>query len=526
MTTETGPNNTWLRAATAALAFVALGATGTYVYMRRSMTTTKTSETSVVPSPAKAARSATPAQGPLRDVTITLTPEAARRAGITVVPVQGGSEAWVLRLPGIVEPNAYRQVVVTPLVAGRVTGVAVSLGDRVARGQTLAQIHSSELADAQSRYLRTSAELEAARQRLLRTERLVEIGAASTQELETIRAEHAAQSTELEGARAKLTLLGLGADRIERLRTAADVTATVAVPAPLAGVVTERSVNVGLNVDPSTPLLKVVDLSTVWVVADLYERDFARVKIGSPVTVTTAAYPGPTLPGKVNYVDPQVDPTSRTAKVRIEIMNRGQQLRLGMYADVAVSGPASTEGFLVPRSAVHTVGDRQVVYLADPKQAGKFVEREVRLGEGTAEGIRVISGLAAGDTVVTEGSFSLRAERDRLGLSSDGAAMTAPPATSSSGPATALQEATVTVGDTAFEPATLTFRAGIPARVTFVRTSEKTCATEVVFPSLNLRKALPLNEPVAVEFVPEQTGEVAFACGMNMLKGRAVVEAR
>ena len=82
------------------------------------------------------------------------------------------------------------------------------------------------------------------------------------------------------------------------------------------------------------------------------------------------------------------------------------------------------------------------------------------------------------------------------------------------------------VGDTAFDPATLTFRAGVPARVTFVRTSAKTCATEVVFPTLNIKKALPLNEPVTIDFTPQNAGEMAFACGINMLKGRVVVQAR
>lgn len=86
-----------------------------------------------------------------------------------------------------------------------------------------------------------------------------------------------------------------------------------------------------------------------------------------------------------------------------------------------------------------------------------------------------------------------------------------------------LQDATVTVSDTSFDPARLTLRVGVPARVTFTRTSEKTCATSVVFASLNIRKDLPLNQPVTIEFTPSRTGEIAFACGMNMLRGTVVV---
>ena len=316
----------------------------------------------------------------------------------------------------MVEPNAYRQVVVTPVVAGRLTTVAVALGDRVSRGQTLAQIYSSELSDAQTSYLTMSAELEAAHQQLLRTERLVEIGAASTQELETVRVQHATHSTQVEAARARLMRLGLTAERIAQLRSAADVTATVTVPSPLTGVVTERAANVGLNVDPATALFKVVDLSAVWVVADLYERDFSTVKVGSRVTVSTAAYPGLALQGTVSYIDPRVNSETRTAKLRVEIANRNQQLRLGMYADVLVAAAGRSEVPMVPRTAVQTVGDRQVVYLVDLKQPGTFVEREVRLGEVAGTEVEIISGVTSSDLVVVDGSFSLRAERERLGL--------------------------------------------------------------------------------------------------------------
>ena len=426
MTVESRRKTPWPLAVVAAIACVAVGAAGTYVYMRRSMTMTDQGREQRAGQPqspplATAGTAAKAVERPLPDVTITLTPEAVQRAGIIVVPVRTSSESGILRVPGVVEPNAYGQVVVTPLVAGRISGVSAGLGDRVSQGQALAQIYSPELAEAQTRYLSTSVELEAAHQKLLRTERLVGIGSASTQELESTRAEHAAHSNALEGARARLTLLGLGADRIAQLRTAADVTATVAVPAPQAGVITERSVNAGLNVDASTALFKVVDLSTVWVIADLYERDFASVRLGSPVTVTTAAYPGLALPGKVSYLDPQMNAASRTAKVRVEVVNRGQRLRLGMYADVSIRAAVSSTTLVVPRSAVQTVGDRQVVYVADPKQPGRFVERDVQLGRATAIDVEVAAGVAAGDAVVSEGSFSLRAERERLGLRSGSA---------------------------------------------------------------------------------------------------------
>lgn len=389
----------------------------------------------------------------------------------------------------------------------------------------MAQVYSPELAEAQTRYLSMRAELEAAEQELRRTERLVEIGAASRQELERVRAAHTTRATEVEGARSRLVLLGMAAAAIARLSSASEITATTNVPAPIAGVVTEREANLGLNVDMSTKLFTVVDLSTVWVVGDLYERDFSHVRVGSAATITTTAYPDLALQGRVSYIDPQVRPETRTTRVRVEVGNPRNELRLGMYAEMQVGHAAPTRVTMVPRTALQNVGDRHVVYLVNPKEAGKFIEREVRLGETSGEQVGIISGLAPGDIVVAEGSFFVRAERERLGLRPT-AASTAGPAPPAAGQRieSGAQSATVTVGDEGYEPSRLTFRAGVPARLTFVRTSEKTCGTEVVVPSLNLRRALPLNERVEIEFTPEKPGEIMFVCGMDMLRGAVLVQ--
>jgi membrane fusion protein, heavy metal efflux system len=376
----------------------------------------------------QAAPAATPPSGPgssmstslpesaaLPDVVVTLDPEAIARAGITIATVGTSRTAAGLRLPGVVEPNAYRQVVVTPLVAGRLTRVAAELGQRVQRGQMMAQVFSPELAEAHTRYSSVRAELEAHERELGRTEKLVEIGAASRQELERLHAEHTARRADVESARSRLELLGvpeaaLDAASGQELRASADIAA------PIDGIVTERLANVGLNVDLASKLFTVVDLTTVWVVADLYEKNFSHVRVGSPATVTTAAYPDLALKGRVSYIDPQVSVQTRTAKLRVEVPNPRNELRLGMYADVQVSGVETPLLPVVPRSAVQTVADRHVVYLVDPKQPGKFTEREVRLGPTTGEYTEVLSGVQAGDSIVAEGSFYLRAERERLGL--------------------------------------------------------------------------------------------------------------
>jgi cobalt-zinc-cadmium efflux system membrane fusion protein len=461
--------------------------------------------------------------GPLADIVVPLSQDAVERAGIVVAPVASGTSGTELRLPGVVEPNAYRQVVVTPLVAGRVTKVGPALGDRVRRGETLAEIYSPALAEAQTRYVSAHAMLDAHDRELQRTQKLVEIGAASRQELERIHAEHAAQTAAVQSARAQLELLGVSTAALEKMPDH-NVSATISVPVPIDGVVTERGANVGLNADQATKLFTVVDLSTVWVVANLYEKDFPRVHVGTEAAITTSARPDLTLRGRVSYIDPQVSADTRTAKVRIEVPNGSGELRLGMYADVVVTGAPGASAPQVPRTAVQNVGDRTVVYLANPKNPGKFVEREVRLGHATRERVDVVSGVQAGDVVVTEGSFFVRAQRERLGLRPAADRPSAAPASSSDGRSSEpAQTAKVVVSEQGYEPAKVTVRAGALARITFVRTTDKTCGTEVVFPSLNIKRALPLNEPVVIEFTPQKSGDIAFACGMNMFRGTVIV---
>jgi cobalt-zinc-cadmium efflux system membrane fusion protein len=470
--------------------------------------------------------SAAPENTPLPDVVVPLSAEAVKRAGIAVTPVESGTSAGGIRLPGVVEPNAYREVVVTPLVSGRVTRVGAALGARVRRGQSLAQIYSPGLAEAQTKYVSAKAMLEAHDRELQRTQKLVAIGAASRQELERIHAEHAAQTAAVESARSQLELLGVSPSTVEALGSGSKVEATTSVPAPIDGVITERAANVGLNVDQATPLFTVVDLSTVWIVADVYEKDFGRVRIGSDATVTTSAYPGLSLGGRISYIDPQVNPETRTAKVRVEVPNPRGELKLGMYAEVVVAGASDAPVPVMPRTAIQNIGDRTVVYLANPKEPGTFTEREVRLGEASGEQVEITAGLQPGDVVVTEGSFFIRAERERLGLRPLPASAPAPSAGTpgSDRGSDGIQSVKIVVNEQGFEPAKVTLRAGTPARLTFIRTIDKTCGTEVVFPSLDIKRALPLNEAVVSEFTPEKNGEIAFACGMNMLKGVVVVQ--
>lgn len=451
----------------------------------------------------------------LPDVVVPMSRELIERAGIKLTKAARASGHSEMRVPAVISANAYKSVAVTPTAGGRVTAIAVQLGDHVRRGQVLAQIYSADLADAQARYASARAELDAHDRAVVRTEKLTEIGAASRQELERIHAEHAERRAAVESAASQLRLLGSTTQVPEGGRATEPV---LAVPSPLDGVVTERMANVGLNVDKGTTLFAIVDLTTVWVVADIFEKDFSRVRVGTKATVTLAAYPGSEMTGQVSYIDPQVNQATRTAKVRVELPNRDGRLRFGMLAEVRFD-VEGTDAVEIPRTAFQNVGDSTVVYLASADHPNAFIERQVRTQAGTSDRVIVLSGVGLGESLVSEGSFFVRAERERLGLRPPASVAVVP----APRPSEAVQTAKIVVDDKGFHPSTLRLRAGIPARLTFVRTSDGTCATEVSVPSLNIKRALPLNHAVDIEFTPA-AGEVAFACGLNMFKGTITVQ--
>jgi RND family efflux transporter MFP subunit len=358
---------------------------------------------------ASAAPGASPADA---DVEVTLTPEALQRAGIKVAAVEKRSMSGMLMVPGTVTSNAYRDTKVNALVGGVVRQVGVELGAGVRRGQTLAVIFSSELADAQMKYLSMRASFQADHQKLERTRKLVELGAASRQELEEVTAVHEAHATELAAAGQRLLLLGLTAEQTAGLTDASQVVSEISVPAPAEGVVIARSVNPGQVVAAGQELFIVTDLGTVWIIGDLYEKDFARVTVGTPARIVVPAVANRPLHGRVAYIDPRVDPATRTAKVRVEVPNRESTLRLGMFVELTFETGSAGARAVVPRAAVQSIGSRTVVYVATEDE-GRFVERTIQLGAAAGDAVEVVGGLKPGERVVTDGSFYLRAEAGR-----------------------------------------------------------------------------------------------------------------
>jgi membrane fusion protein, heavy metal efflux system len=355
------------------------------------------------------------------EATISIDPEAATRAGIKTEPVgeallAGGTMPGQVTT-GVVQANAYRTTPVVSVVGGILRRVAGELGQNVSQGQTMAVVFSDELAMAQSRYLNAVAELDEHHKHHVRTVRLVEIGAASREELEQATTKLKTAESEVASQRQRLILLGLSSRRIAQLKTPAQVSSEVSLNSPVSGTVISRAANPGEVIVANKEILRIADLSSVWVIGQVYEKDLGKVVIRSGASITSDTYPGRVFRGRISYIDPTLDPATRTAQARIELANPGQVLKIGMFVNVAFAALGGTEATtpVIPKSAVQNINNQQVVFV-ETATPNTYAMRPVKLGPEVNGQYPVLEGLSAGERIVTEGSFLLRAEWLKLRL--------------------------------------------------------------------------------------------------------------
>ena len=227
-----------------------------------------------------------------------------------------------------------------------------------------------------------------------------------------------------ERARQRLRALGIGPDEIAAVSKRGKPSEVVTIRSPAAGYVVALNVVQGDRVDPDRELFEVADLSRVWAVADVVERDVARVKPGLAATLTLEAYPGKRFDGRIEYVYPRLDPETRTLPVRVAFANAQGTLKPGLFGTVEIRLPAKT-GVTVPSEAVIDTGDRRYVFVETAP--GHFDPRVVTTGERSGEQVEVLEGLAAGERVASSGNFFIDSE-SRLKASIAEAPATAPPA--------------------------------------------------------------------------------------------------
>lgn len=189
--------------------------------------------------------------------------------------------------------------------------------------------------------------------------------------------------------------------------------ALITLRAPASGVVTERMVNAGAGVEAGKTLLTIADYAAVWVIAQVPEANVRLLQPGTPAEIRSAALGGGAWSGRVNYIDPQLNEETRTARVRVEVANPGERLKAGMFVEVgfqAGTGGAAGEELMVPSAAVQRMGEQTIVFVPKDDEPGAFEAREVELGSVSGGYHRVVNGLKAGEKVVTKGSFTLKTQ--------------------------------------------------------------------------------------------------------------------
>jgi cobalt-zinc-cadmium efflux system membrane fusion protein len=402
-------SNRWLVIVAVSLAVLAVAL---ILFFARS----RTREGQPVPAPS-AQQAAAPSIERPAEVVITLSADELESAQIkTEVAIERRIQTEFLtdhlRTTGTVQSNAYKEVAVLGIAGGIVKEVSVGLGDRVRRGQQLAVIFSAELADAQGEYLKSLAELEEHHKHHRRAAELVEIGAISREEFEQAESAYKSAQARVSSARQRLMLFGMSPKEIDELKGAHQVRSLISVMSPSSGTIINRAVNPGEVIAVGKEMFRIADLSTVWVIGQVYEKNFAAVRVGTPAQITTPSYPGKSFSGRVSYIDPRVDPQTRTAQVRIEVANPSGVLKLGMFVDVSFGAAVTSSDqpvVVIPRAALQVIGTKQVVFVATDRP-GTFVQREVVTGSEANGLVPIYSGVKAGERVVTEGSFLLRAE--------------------------------------------------------------------------------------------------------------------
>lgn len=318
---------------------------------------------------------------------------------------------------------------VGPRVPGRVDRVPVSLGDEVRRGQVLAILDSVELGRAKAAYLAARTREELALQNYERERRLYEDRITSERELLEARAAHLEAVSMRQSSQEELRLYGIPRETLERLAPGDEEASLLPVVAPISGRVVEKHATLGELATPEDTLFTVGDLRRVWIWIDVYERDLATVHLGDRVEVVVDPFPRRSFSGEVTYLSPEVASETRTVRARIDVGNPEGLLRPGMFATVRLvdhHNGDDTPSLVVPEGALvrdGRDGRRTLVFvpvgdgLPDGGDGRRFEARPVRVGRREGGLVEIVSGLAAGDEVVSEGTFLLKSElaRDELG---------------------------------------------------------------------------------------------------------------
>lgn len=320
---------------------------------------------------------------------VQMTPEKQQLIGVEFGTAEYRDTAQTIRASAKVALDETRIAKVQPKLEGWIGRVFVDFtGKYVSKGQPLLTIYSPEAFATQQEYL-----LALKAQQVMRANPLHEM-TMSTDNL-------------LAAARRRLELWDISAAQIDGIRKTGEPMKDLTLYSPASGFVTERNAFPQQRITPDTVLYTVADLSTVWVIADVFEYEAANVRMGQYAALTLPYLPGRTFHGRVSYILPQVDPITRTLKVRIQFDNPGYVLKPEMYGEVELRA-GGRRMLTVPQQAVLNSGERQVVYIDHGN--GYLEPRKVTIGQQADGRVEILSGLDAGERIVTSGNFLIDSE--------------------------------------------------------------------------------------------------------------------
>ena len=337
---------------------------------------------------------------------VKMAAEAQKQNGVAVAAAGKQRLAGVISATGKVEANADRIAHVSPRIAGKIVSVRASLGDAVAAGQPLATLDSVELGEALNRYRQSKTRLALAQSSMDRIKTLVEKKIAARKDILQAETDYQMARTELHTDEERLSLYGVAPSDIKNANHRKPL---LPVRSPIGGIITEKHAIVGELADPSTSLYTVADLSSVWVMVDINEKDLAKVHRGQPAAVTVSAFPELKLKGRITYIADLVDEATRTVKARVEVANPGRKLKPEMFASVELALAADAPPVLaVPEDAVQDLDGEKVVLVAEGSD--EFAARPVQTGRAAGGLVEIVSGLAEGENYAVKGSFILKSE--------------------------------------------------------------------------------------------------------------------
>ncbi|MBY0248518.1 MAG: efflux RND transporter periplasmic adaptor subunit [Nitrospiraceae bacterium] len=308
-----------------------------------------------------------------------------------------------------IKPNEYRLAHLSPRIEGRVIDVKAVLGQHVKAGHVLALMDSIELGQKKSDFLQAKTNHEVDKRNYVREEGLYKEQITSEKEFLDAKGRYEKSFAAFRAAHEALRLIGLSEEDIKRIDWSAKGQPLSYFPlvSSLNGTVIERTITLGELITPKDKAFTIADLSTVWIILDVYEQNLAAVRKGAEVEITVDAFPGETFKGTIVYLSEVLNPTTRTIDARVEIPNPQRRLRPGMFARAAVILPGrGSDALVAPLAALQQVNNQTVAFVE--KKPGTYEVRQVTVERRSPLYGEIQSGLHEGETVVTTGSFYLK----------------------------------------------------------------------------------------------------------------------